>query len=52
MENSYKKAEGILQSNIERLHLVAKMLIDKETIDGDEFEEIMQSNPIQPTPEA
>ncbi len=52
MENSYKKAEGILQSNMERLHLVASVLIEKETIDADEFEEIMQNHPIQPTPEA
>jgi ATP-dependent metalloprotease FtsH len=51
MENSYKKAEGILQTNMTRLHLVASGLIDKETIDGDEFDTIMKENPVEPTPE-
>lgn len=51
MENSYKKAEGILQTNMTRLHLVASVLMDKETIDADDFEAIMKENPIQTTPE-
>jgi len=45
MENSYKKAEGILQANMNRLDLVASMLMDKETIDADEFAAIMKDNP-------
>ena len=35
MENSYKKAEGILAANMNRLDLVASMLMDKETIDAE-----------------
>jgi len=46
MENSYKKAEGILETNMNRLDLVASMLMDKETIDADEFETIMKDNPL------
>jgi len=46
MENSYKKAEGILEANMNRLDLVASMLMDKETIDADEFEAIMKDNPV------
>ncbi len=46
MENSYKKAETILQNNMDRLHLVASRLMEKETIDADEFEEIMKSTPL------
>lgn len=41
MENSYKKAEQILKDGIEKLHIIAARLIEKETIDGQEFEEIM-----------
>jgi len=52
MENSYKKAETILRTNMDRLHLVASILIEKETIDADEFEEIMQSTPLNTTPES
>ena len=46
MENSYKKAEGILRTNMERLDKVAALLIEKETIDADEFEAIMQGTPL------
>ncbi len=48
MENSYKKAEGILEANMNRLDLVASMLMDKETIDAAEFETIMKNTPAQP----
>ncbi len=52
MENSYKKAEHILRTNMDRLHLVAERLIEKETIDAEEFEAIMQSSPLNTIPEA
>jgi len=51
MENSYKKAEGILRTNMERLDKVAAQLIEKETIDADEFEAIMQGTPLTEEPE-
>ena len=38
MENSYKKAETILRTNMDRLNLVAEQLMEKETIDAEEFE--------------
>lgn len=50
MENSYKKAEGILRTNMERLDKVAAQLIEKETIDADEFEAIMQGTPLTEEP--
>ena len=52
MENSYKKAETILRTNMDRLHLVASILIEKETMDADEFEETMQSTPLNTAPES
>ncbi|ABI67452.1 ATP-dependent zinc metalloprotease FtsH [Syntrophomonas wolfei] len=41
MESSYKKAEKILQENMDKLHQVAARLIEQETMEGEEFEEIM-----------
>lgn len=41
IENSYKKAETILQENMAKLHQVAARLMEKETIEAEEFEQIM-----------
>ncbi len=40
--NAYKSAERILKENIEKLHKVAKVLIEKEKITGEEFENIFK----------
>lgn len=37
---AYKKAEKILKANMEKLTKVANVLLEKEKIDGDEFDEI------------
>ena len=41
MDESYKKAEKILTDNMDKLHLVAEYLMKEETIDGEQFEDIM-----------
>ncbi|CFX10754.1 Peptidase, FtsH [Syntrophomonas zehnderi OL-4] len=41
MEASYEKAEQILKDNMEKLHIVAGRLIEQESMEADEFEEIM-----------
>jgi cell division protease FtsH len=38
IDKAYKTAEEILRNNIDKLHQVAGILIEKEKIDGDEFE--------------
>jgi cell division protease FtsH len=43
MEDSYKKAEAILEKHMDYLHLVAEKLMEQETIAADEFEIIMTS---------
>ncbi|MEA1960115.1 MAG: ATP-dependent zinc metalloprotease FtsH [Bacillota bacterium] len=43
MEESYQKAEAILNENMEALHRVAAALIEKEIIEADEFEAIMKN---------
>ena len=40
VDNAYASAENILKENIEKLHAVAKVLLEKEKIDGEEFEAI------------
>lgn len=41
VERAYRRAKDLIQSNIEVLHKVAAVLIEKENIDGDEFQQIV-----------
>jgi cell division protease FtsH len=41
VETAYRRAKDLVQENIDCLHAVAEVLLEKENIDGDEFEEIM-----------
>ena len=41
MESCYQKAEDILKKNIDKLHQIAETLMQEETMEADEFEEIM-----------
>jgi cell division protease FtsH len=43
IESSYQKAEDILKENMDKLHQVAARLIEQETMEAEEFEEIMGS---------
>ena len=38
---AYEKAEGILKENMQRLNSISRYLIDKETITGDEFMDLL-----------
>ena len=40
IDGCYKDATDILRNNVEKLHAVASVLLDKEKISGDEFEAI------------
>lgn len=42
IDKAYKTAELILSSNMDKLTIVAERLLEKEKIDGEEFEEIFQ----------
>lgn len=37
IDNCYREAEKLLKDNLEALHLIAKTLMEKETIDAEEF---------------
>ena len=40
IDHAYRHAEEILKANLDKLHKVAGILLEKEKIDGEEFEEI------------
>ena len=42
IDKAYKTAQEILSNNIDKLHQVAQILLEKEKIDGDEFEKIFE----------
>ncbi len=44
IDTAYNRAEELLEKNIEKLHAVAIELLDKEKIDGKEFERIFNEN--------
>ncbi|MDD4582738.1 MAG: zinc metalloprotease, partial [Eubacteriales bacterium] len=40
IEDAFAKAENLLSENIEKLHLIANVLLDLETLDADQFEKL------------
>ncbi len=43
IQESYQQAKDLLATNIEVLHKIAEVLLDKEVLDGAEIEEIMRT---------
>ena len=43
IDKGYSRAKSILQEHIDKLHRVAAVLLEKEKIEGEEFEAIMNS---------
>ncbi|MCB9156084.1 MAG: ATP-dependent metallopeptidase FtsH/Yme1/Tma family protein [Caldilineaceae bacterium] len=43
VDNAYKRVRELLQNNLDKLHVVAKALLERETLNHDEFEEIFQA---------
>ncbi len=43
IDKAYSKAEELLKENMSKLHKVAEALLEKETLDAKEFEEIFQT---------
>lgn len=44
VERAYRRAKDLVQSNINVLHEVAAVLMEKENIDGDEFQKIVMAS--------
>lgn len=47
IEVGYNRAENILKENMDKLHVVAKVLIEKEKIDAEEFESFFKEEKIE-----
>ncbi len=43
MENSFKRAEQLLADNIDKLHEIAQVLLEIETLDAEQFEDLFTS---------
>jgi cell division protease FtsH len=41
------RAKQILQDNIEKLHALARALLERETLDGEEIARILRTRPLQ-----
>jgi cell division protease FtsH len=46
IEDAYDKAEQMLRDNIEKLHVVAKTLMERETLEGKELAELLETGKI------
>ncbi len=42
IDTAYEKAKKILSKNIDKLHIVAGILLEKEKIDGEEFDKVFE----------
>ncbi|KAF8069387.1 FTSH1 [Scenedesmus sp. PABB004] len=47
VERAYRRAKDLIQSNIDILHKTAAVLMEKENIDGDEFQQIILASQAQ-----
>ncbi|KIY93255.1 cell division protease FtsH [Monoraphidium neglectum] len=47
VERAYRRAKDLIQSNIDILHKTAAVLLEKENIDGDEFQQIVLESQAQ-----
>jgi len=47
VERAYRRAKDLIQTNIDILHKTAAVLMEKETIDGEEFEQIIMESQAQ-----
>ena len=44
VDDAFKSAENIILANMDKLHLIANKLLDVETLDADQFEELFTKN--------
>jgi cell division protease FtsH len=52
IDNAYKIAKDLLTTNIEKLELIAKSLLEYETLDGQQVDEIVRTGKFTPPPPA
>jgi cell division protease FtsH len=47
IEDAYAKTEEMLKNNLDKLHLIAKALIERETLEGEELEQLLKNGKIE-----
>jgi cell division protease FtsH len=52
IDNAYKIAKDLLTTNIDKLELIAKSLLEYETLDGQQVDEIVRTGKFTPPPPA
>lgn len=50
IEDAYAKTEEMLQNNMDKLHLIANALMEKETLEANELEQLLKEGKITPKP--
>jgi len=50
IEDAYEKTENLLRDNLDKLHIIAAALIEKETLEAFELEQLMQEGKITAKP--
>jgi cell division protease FtsH len=54
IEEAHDRARKVLQEHVEELHQISELLIERETIDKDQFERLLAGEPVEsvfPEPE-
>ena len=46
IDRNYERAEQVLKDDIDKLHKMAEVLLELETIDADQVKEIMEGKPV------
>lgn len=47
IEDAYAKTEEMLKQNIDKLHLVATVLLERETLEGEELDQLLKNGKIE-----
>jgi cell division protease FtsH len=50
VEKAHEKAIELLTGNLEKLHLLANTLLERETLDGDEMDRVLRGETLEPLP--
>ena len=48
VEGAYKQAVGLLSENLDKLHLLANTLLEREVVDGDEMNRVLRGEKLEP----
>ena len=50
VEGAYNKAKQLLSDNMDKLHVIALALLERESLDGDDLEKLLRGEKLEPLP--